>query len=99
MHDDLHAVLPQAYAPHALGTSLHLPAPSQKLAWVSVAPAQAFALQVAVTGGKVHAIGSLPLHTLPHSVPAPVPPHAARVPRGAPETVLHVPTEPLSAQA
>jgi hypothetical protein len=39
------------------------------------------------------------VHWVPHVVPGATPEHAERVPRGTPETAVHVPTEPVTLHA
>lgn len=86
----LDAVASQAKGAHARGTSLQRPAPSQKLAWVSVAPAHASALQAVAVDGKPHWLVRLPSHWAPQ-----VPPLGAmqgpRPPTGAPTVLEQTP--------
>jgi hypothetical protein len=74
----------------------HVPAPSQKAAVVNDPPLHDAAAHSVVAGGRLPQTTETPLHVAAH---APVPSQAARGARGAPVTVLHVPTLPGSAQA
>jgi hypothetical protein len=62
-----------------------LPAPLQVPAVVSAPEVQDAALQEVVDAGYEHAV-LVPSQREPQAVPAPTPPHAERVPTGAPTT-------------
>ena len=99
----LHAVVSQTNPPHVFGTSLQAPAPlhTEVCFSMNVPPlvVQLFAPHDLLSVGWWHAVMSVPLHTGPHSVPAPAPAHAERPPRGAPVTALQVPTLPVTSHA
>jgi hypothetical protein len=94
-----HVLPPQLYPPHDLGTSLQLPAALHVLAWVSMPMLQTLEPHGLLEPGNLQLVVVTPSHAWPHAVPAPVPPHAARVPCGAPSTGVHVPTEPGTSHA
>jgi hypothetical protein len=51
VHVDLHDATSHPYVPHARGMSLHLPPPSQVLAWVSIPAEHAFWLHAGLPAG------------------------------------------------
>jgi hypothetical protein len=76
-----------------------VPAPSQVLTLVSAPPVQLGVPHEEVAPGKLQALGFTPSQRGPQDVPAPVPVHAARPETGAPRTVVHLPTLPVTLHA
>jgi hypothetical protein len=92
----LQPLVVHAKSPHATGVvGMHEPAPSQKACGVNEPPAQLAGLQEVVEGGAAQ-MTETPLQLAPQG---PEPPQAGRGARGAPVTVLQVPTLPASLQA
>jgi hypothetical protein len=95
----LHDVVLQRKPPQLAGAPLHEPAPLQVDTLVSTPSTHVFAPQLLLPVGYLQPVGSTPLQVAPHSLPAPVPPHAARAPCGGPLTVVQVPTLPVASHA
>jgi hypothetical protein len=95
LHDDA----PHPYAPHAVGTSRHLPFPSHFERCVSTPAAQAVLLHATVVAARLQRVMSTPLHDGPQVVPRPAPKQAARPAVGAPTTAEQVPSFPTRLHA
>lgn len=97
LHAGTQAPSRHARSPQSCAAGLtQRPAPSQVDAETAPSPTQVGAAQTAVASGKPHRSPWTPSH-----VPwqGPVPAHAARPPRGAPVTGVHVPSWPSTSQA
>jgi hypothetical protein len=94
----LQAVAPQTYAPHDCVTRAgQEPVPAQLAAIVSTPPLQEGARHCVAAPGYVQLAAFEPLQAPPQADPSDV--HAARVPWGAPDTVLQMPSPPLTSHA
>jgi hypothetical protein len=98
VHDDRQTLPLHVYAPQLVDeTGLHTPAPLHVRAGVKEPAVQLAGAQPVVDVGKgPHDVRVAPSHCASHP---PDPAHGVRVPRGAPETAMHVPTLPPTLQA
>ena len=85
----LHVVAPHAYVTHEVVPCLHAPAASHVPGFVCVVPVQLVLPQLVALPGYAHDVALVPSHFAPH---VPLPLHAARLPTGAPTTLLQVPS-------
>ena len=87
----------QMYGLHATVCAAgQLPAPSQPAASVATPPEHDGERQLVADPGKAHCVGLLPSHAPAH---APAPPHAGRLPTGAPVTFEQLPIAPARLHA
>jgi hypothetical protein len=80
----------------AADTVVQEPAPLHTEAGVPLPPVHEAAVQTVLLLGMLQTVALVPSHWPLH---LPEPPHATRLPRGSPDTVVHFPTLPDSLQA
>ncbi len=94
-HPLLHAVAPQTYGVQETVWAVgQLPAPSQPAASTAMPPAHEAERQLVDDDGNVHCVALVPSQVPAHGA---VPPHAGRLPTGAPITVVQLPALTLHA--